>query len=197
MMPMGQPDPTARPELESYLREYPNDPAALVRLAELQQQDGTVDQAVKTYEKVLSDDPLYGPATRQLAKLYGQRHSDDAKAFDVVNRARQSYPDDPEIAKALGILNYRRGYYPQSVELLKEAARNRKHDAEVLYYLGEDYNQLKQWNECKDTVQQALAMNLPPELASNAKRILAVCSDPTSGEPDSSGASSQARPQAQ
>jgi tetratricopeptide (TPR) repeat protein len=196
-MPMGQLDPTARVELESYLREYPNDPAALVRLAELQQQDGTVDQAVKTYEKVLSDDPLYGPATRQLAKLYGQRHSDDPKAFDVVNRARQSYPDDPEIAKALGILNYRRGYYPQSVELLKEAARNRKHDAEVLYYLGEDYNQLKQWNECKDTVRQALAMNLPPELASNAKRILAVCSDPTSEEPDSSGANSQARPQAQ
>ena len=126
-----------RTELENYLRERPNDPAALVRLAELQQRDGAVDQAVKTYEKVVADNPLYAPATRQLALLYGQLSTDSAKAYELVTKARQAYPDDPDIAKTLGILNYRRGYYPQSVELLKEAAAKRKDDPELLYYLGE------------------------------------------------------------
>src|SRR5262249_13130251 len=38
-----------RTELENYLRKWPNDPVAMVRLAEIQQRDGAVDQAVKTY----------------------------------------------------------------------------------------------------------------------------------------------------
>ena len=138
-----------RTELENYLRKWPNDPAALVRLAEIQQRDGAVDQAVKTYEKLIADDPQYAPATRQLALLYGQLSTDSAKAYELVTKARQAYPDDPEIAKTLGILNYRRGYYPQSVELLKQAAAKRKDDPELLYYLGEVHRQLKQCAECK------------------------------------------------
>ena len=94
--------PGVRTELENYLRKQPNDPAALVRLAELQQRDGAVDQAVKTYEKVVADNPLYAPATRQLALLYGQLSTDDPKAYELVTKARQAYPDDPEIAKTLG-----------------------------------------------------------------------------------------------
>src|SRR5262245_47649717 len=52
-----------RTELENFLRKQPNDPAALMRLGEVQQRDGAVDQAVKTYEKVVADNPLYAPAT--------------------------------------------------------------------------------------------------------------------------------------
>ena len=146
---VGAANAGVRTELENYLRQRPNDPAALVRLAEVQERDGAVDQAVKTYEKVVADNPLYAPATRQLALLYGQLSTDSAKAYELVTKARQAYPDDPEIAKTLGILNYRRGYYPQSVELLKQAAAKRKDDPELLYYLGEAYRQLKQYAECK------------------------------------------------
>src|SRR5262249_7870729 len=45
-------DAAARTELENYLREKPNDPEALVRLAQLQERDGAADQAVNTYEKI-------------------------------------------------------------------------------------------------------------------------------------------------
>jgi tetratricopeptide (TPR) repeat protein len=183
--------------LEKYLREWPSDPAALARLAEIQQRDKAVDQAVKTYEKLLADDPYYAPATHQLALLYGQLSTDSQKAYELIEKARQAYPNDPLIAKTLGILNYRRGYYPQSLQLLTEAAAKRKDDAELLYYLGEDYNQLKQWNECRDNLQRALAMNLPPGLESDAKRVLAGCTDPTPQESESSGANSQAAPRAQ
>ena len=164
--------------LENYLRQRPNDPAALVRLAQLQQRDGAVDQAVKTYEKVVADNPLYAPATRQLALLYGQLSTDNPKAYELVTKARQAYPDDPEIAKTLGILNYRRGFYPQAVELLKEAAAKRKDDPELLYYLGEVHRQLKQYDECKEVLQRALTLNLSPGLADDARRALADCSEP-------------------
>jgi tetratricopeptide (TPR) repeat protein len=171
-------DPGVRAELESYLRKEPNDPAALMRLGEVQQRDGAVDQAVKTYEKVVADNPLYAPATRQLALLYGQLSTDTAKAYELVTKARQAYPEDPDIAKTLGILNYRRGYSPRAVELLKEASAKRKNDPELLYYLGEAHRQLKQWDECKQDLESALRLNLSPVLADDARRALTDCSEP-------------------
>src|SRR5262249_56294193 len=105
---------------------------------------GGGDQAVKPYEKVVADTPSYAPAMRQLTRLYGQLSTDSPKAYELVTKARQAYPDDPDIAKTLGILNYRRGYHPQALELLKDAAAKRKDDPELAYYLGEGYHQLKQ-----------------------------------------------------
>jgi lipopolysaccharide biosynthesis regulator YciM len=93
--------------------------------------DGTADQASKTYEKALADYPLCAPATRQLTLLYAQQASDDQKACDLATKARQTYPDDTDIAKALGILTYRRGLCPQATELLKGWARGAM--AERLY----------------------------------------------------------------
>ena len=174
---VGAANAGVRTELENYLRKWPNDPAALVRLAELQQREGAVDQAVKTYEKVIDGDPHYAPATRQLALLYGKLSTDSDKAYELVTKARQAYPGDPGIAKTLGILNYRRGYYPQSIELLKEAAAKQKDDSEVFYYLGEVYRQLKQYTECKETLQRALNLNLPPRFAEDAKSALADCAE--------------------
>jgi tetratricopeptide (TPR) repeat protein len=168
---------TVRTELENYLRESPNDPAALVRLAAIQRQDGAMDQAVKTYEKVIADNPLYAPALRQLALLYGNRPTDDPRAYELVTKAREAYPDDPEIAKTLGILNYRRGNYPQSEDLLKQAAAKRKEDPVLLYYLGAVYHQLKQYAQCKETLQEALSSNLSPELGGDATKALADCTE--------------------
>jgi tetratricopeptide (TPR) repeat protein len=49
---VGTANPGVRTELENYLRKWPNDPAVLVRLAAIQERDGALDQALKTYEKL-------------------------------------------------------------------------------------------------------------------------------------------------
>src|SRR5215471_18671233 len=84
-------DSSARTNLDDYLRKQPNDPTALARLAQLQQRDGKPDEAIKSYEKVLAENPQYGPASRQLAILYGERSTDVAKAYDLAQKARQAY----------------------------------------------------------------------------------------------------------
>jgi tetratricopeptide (TPR) repeat protein len=164
----------ARPPLEAYLQSQPNDPAALTRLAAFQRRAGAADGAREIYEKVITDYPSYGPALRQLAFLYGQQ--DNAKAYELTARARQVYPDDAELAKLFGILSYRRNLLPQSAELLQQAAAKRQDDAELLFYLGEAYHGLKQWSDCKKTLQQAIGLNLSTELADTAKKSLADCS---------------------
>jgi tetratricopeptide (TPR) repeat protein len=166
-----------RKELDDYLRERPNDPAALVRLARLQERDGAQDQAIKTYEKVVDGNPQFAPALLQLVRLYDQHSVDTPKAYDLALKARQAYPQDAEVAKTLGILSYRREYYPRSAELLKEAAEKRADDAVVLYYLGQAHHQLKQWNECKALLERAVTLTLTPRFADEAKRSLAECSE--------------------
>ena len=180
-IPAGTANATVRTQLENYLRESPKDPVALTRLAEVQQQEGAVDQAVKTYEQALADNPSYAPAMRQLALLYGQLSTDSPKAYELVTKAHEAFPDDALITKTLGILSYRRAFYPQSVQLLKEAAAKRKDDPELLYYLGEVHRQLKEYAECKAQLQRALTLNLSPGLAEDARRALADCSDSVPG----------------
>ena len=168
-------NPAARAELENYLRERPNDPAALVRLAALQQRGGEADQAIKTYEKVLADNGQYLPAARQLALIYSRQANPDPKAYELAAKVLQAHPDDPQVAKAFGILNYRRGFYAQSAELLKEAAT--KDDPEALFFLAQTNRELKQWTACKGALEKALALRLPSDLADEAKRALADCAD--------------------
>jgi tetratricopeptide (TPR) repeat protein len=180
-------DAGARADLEKFLQERPNDPAALARLAALQQRDGQLTQAIRTYEKILADNPRYAPATRQLALLYAELPSDAnaTKAFDFALKARDADPSDPEIAKMLGILSYRRKLYPRSLDLFKEASAKRKDDGEILYYLGETHYQLQQWSECKAALVRALILKVPTAIADAAKRTLAQCADniPESTQP--------------
>ena len=113
---------------------------------------------------------------RQLALLYGERSADDPKAYELV-QARQSYPDDAGIAKALGIFNYRRQLYARSATLLEEAARTRKDDPELFYYLGAALQQLNKWRECQSAMERALSLSVSSGLAEKAKQALAECSD--------------------
>jgi tetratricopeptide (TPR) repeat protein len=162
--------------LESYLHEQPNDPAARLRLGELQEREGAVDQAVKTYQKIIEADQHFAPALRRLALLYSQRPSEDASFYDLATKARQAYPEDPDLARVLGILNYQRGFYQQSAELLKEAGTKQSNNAELFYYLGLASHQLQQWSECDSALKRAMNLDLSPKFAGQAKPALVDCS---------------------
>jgi tetratricopeptide (TPR) repeat protein len=172
-----QPSADARAQLDAYLRQQPKDPVALARLAQLQRRDGAIDQAITAYQKAIEVDPYFTPAIRELAIIYSQRPGEESKAYDLATKAREAYPKDAELAKTLGILDLQRGFYPQSVELLNQAATTRKDDADVQFYLGRAYQELKKWNECKASLERAIALQLPRQLAGDAGSRLANCAD--------------------
>jgi len=87
--------------------------------------------------------------------------------------ARTAYPDDPELTRVLGITTYRKGEYARAAELLKTSAAANNQDAPVLFYLGMAQYRLKQRNESRQNLQRAVELNLPGELATEAKRVLA------------------------
>ena len=128
--------------------------------------------AKEIYDKVLALYPAFAPATRQLAILYADKLGDDKKAEELAVKARQMFQDDPELAYALGTISFRRGDHADAVRFLKLSARKRDRHAETFFYLGLAEFQLKNTAESRLQLQRALQLNLPPQEASEAKRVL-------------------------
>ena len=108
-----------------------------------------------------------------MAILYAANPADDQKAYDLATKAREAFPDDPELAKAFGIIVYRRGDFARAARLLQECAGKRSDDAELMYYLGMARYQLKQHAASKQALQRALDLNLSSDFAVEARRALA------------------------
>ena len=72
-----------------------------------------------------------------------------------------------------GRLAFRRGDADRSKQLLQNCQGQFTNDSALLYYLGMDYYKLKERNDSKKTLQQALEIKLPDKLAGEAQRVLA------------------------
>jgi tetratricopeptide (TPR) repeat protein len=161
--------------VEEILKSDPGYVPALMVVATANEQSrlGGITAAKQTYEKVLSRFPDFAPAKKRLAILYAADAADNQKAYELAMKAREAFPNDPEVAKALGIIVYRQGDYSRSAQLLKESASKRNGDAQVMYYLGMAQYRLKKPAESKQSLQRALDLNLPGELVAEARRVLA------------------------
>jgi tetratricopeptide (TPR) repeat protein len=167
------PDAKAAADAEKVLVTQPDYVPALFVSALAQQARGNYKAAAQRYDRALARFPLFAPATRELAILCCDHLAEDQRAYDLAVKARQSYPEDGQVAKALGILTYRKADYSRAAPLLKQSAQASPTDGVAFYYLGMAQYQLKSKAESKASLQKALALNLPAEQAAQARRLLA------------------------
>lgn len=169
-------DPTsaqaAAGQAQKVLASQPDCIPALMVSAQAHDRQADYPGAKLIYEKILAADPLFAPATRQLALLYTAL-GDNQKGYALATKAREAFPNDAEIARTLGILSCHRAEYRRAIQLLKESAQTRSEDAELLYYLGLAHYQIKDRAASKAALQHALALNLAPTLAADARKMLA------------------------
>ena len=169
-------------QAQQILSTEPGYVPALMVCARAQEQQGDFAGAKQLYEKVLTANPLFVSATRDLALLHAYHLGDDAKAYDLAVKAREAFPDDLELSRALGVLACRRGDYSRAAQLLAPIAQRNTQDAELAYYFGLSQHQLSKTaagqqknayrTESKSALQRALALNLQPKLAEDARKIL-------------------------
>lgn len=159
-------------QVQQALKDDPNCTPAVFASGLLQEQRGDLAAARQTYKKILDQNPLFTPAVRQLVLLSVRNPADDKETYELALKAREAFPQDPEVAKALGMLAFRRGDYPRAAQLLTESSAQRVSDAELFYYLGLAQNQLKQKAASANSLRKALALNLKTPLADEAQRIL-------------------------
>jgi tetratricopeptide (TPR) repeat protein len=156
------------------LQKEPNNVPALMVSALLSERAGATNEAEQIWQKVLVIYPRFAPAMRELAIHYSHspNAADQKKAYDFAQDARASMPDDLRLAKTLGILAYGQTHYDISMRELRQCVEKSAPDGEVFYYLGMDYIKLKQRNDSKQALQQALKLGLADNLAGQARDTL-------------------------
>jgi len=164
--------PETLAEVQKVLKADPDCVPALMASAVAVDHQANYQEAARLYERVLARFPAFAPAAKNLARLYCDNLGDDRKAYSLASKARESFPDDPELARLCAILAYRQGNFSLSLQMLQDCLRKNDKDAELLYYLGMTQYRLKQPKPSRQTLERALALNLQPKLAQDARHTL-------------------------
>ena len=162
----------AESQAEAVLQNEPDNLPALMLLAVTREKQRRLDEARHAYESILARYPHFALAAKRLSILYFEHFGEEQKALELAAKARETLSDDPELAALLGKIAFRRKDYERSVQLLEQAARDGRADAEVFYYLGLSYHGLDHFAECRQALQKALALNDKDVLAEEARQIL-------------------------
>jgi len=154
------------------LAQDPNYLPALMVAGLAREEENDPTGAAAFYERILAQDELFAPATRQLARIYVQRTGGDEKTFNLAVKARAAFPTDPDVATTLGIVNYRRGDYGAAARLFRESLQRRPDEAETEYYLGMSHYNLRDLEESKAELQHAIDLRLSEREADDAQHTL-------------------------
>src|SRR6185369_4525502 len=105
------PDPAGKLglELQQLLAATPPYVPALFISALDKQKKSQLEAATQLYKQILALYPSFVPATRNLGLLYFTQGQDDQNASELLAKARETFPEDQDVARALGILTYRKG----------------------------------------------------------------------------------------
>jgi tetratricopeptide (TPR) repeat protein len=158
-------------ELEKGLAQSPKNVPLMVLKGMLQQQQGSIDDAKKTYEQALQINPRAAVAANNLAYIY-QEQGNLEEALRLAEIAREQVPDSPDIADTLGWILYKRGTYDRALGLLKEAAAKKPENADILFHLGFTHNKLGQFTETAQVLKQAMTLAPKSDMAVEAQAIL-------------------------
>lgn len=160
-------------EAQQALQSNPAFVPALMVTGVNQEHAGNFKAAQEAYAKALDVFPKFSPAQRLLTLVDARHFPDDPKGLAFGEDARAAYPDDADVNRSLAIISFSQGKYSRSAELLRPGSEDGTGDGEAMYYLGMDYFHLKRSRECKRALERAMAMKIPDNLATDAKKTLA------------------------
>jgi tetratricopeptide (TPR) repeat protein len=122
--------------LDAAIGKNPQDAAAFMLVGMIQADGKNFQAAAGAYEKILAINPKFAPALNNLAWLYSEQLGQIEKGFELAQRARQLFPNDPSTADTLGWILFQKGQFPDAANLLAESARKLPDEQEVQFHLG-------------------------------------------------------------
>lgn len=121
---------TAQEVVAKGLEANQANPLLLVADGDLKQARGDADGAVRSYRKVLADNPGFAPALVSLARAEASKGKDE-EAEAMLRSALSADPNDFSAAGELGLIEARRGAYESALTHLKKAWADSKMDAKI------------------------------------------------------------------
>jgi tetratricopeptide (TPR) repeat protein len=171
---VDQMSPADVERLENRYSQTPADVIAGLKLAQLYQQQGRIEEAGKHYEQLLQQNSRLVPALVNLAQLYARDPGRRKDAADLLQQALSLEPNDPRISHLLGRLTYEMGNYRGSLALLEESARRRRQDPELQFDLGMAYLAMGRLNDSEVSIKSSLGNSSSFSRADQARETLAL-----------------------
>jgi tetratricopeptide (TPR) repeat protein len=154
-MRMGKFD-KALPVLTNLAEQYSGAPEVEALLAEAQAGAGHVDEAIKSLEDLVLDEPRFYPA---LADLY-QRERRWKEAAGAYEKAIQRAPRDTDLRTNLAFVLLNLGepaQFQRARDLLSTVLKENPHDARALYLLSQTERELDDLDGAETTARRLLA----------------------------------------
>jgi tetratricopeptide (TPR) repeat protein len=164
-------------QLESTLKQHPNDLFARLQLAGLYEKQKAFAQAAAQYESVLKINPKLLSPSIQLAQLNAGPLHNSEKALDFAKKARAIAPTNAKIAGMLGEIAYRAGNFTWAYSLLQESARQLTGDPDVLHNCAWAAYSLGKVSEARDLMQRAMQAGPASSITEDAKSFLSMTVD--------------------
>ena len=143
--------------LSKYLKEFPEDPQALLQRGYLLQELGRHDESRAAYRSLIEAKPDFAAAYNNLATLEDEAFNNLKTAADYARKAYSLDPNQPAISGTLGWIEWKLGNFSTALPLLEVAAAKMPTDPEVLYRYAMAQYSMGQATEATSTFRAVLA----------------------------------------
>jgi tetratricopeptide (TPR) repeat protein len=150
----------------------PNDVTALVRLAMLLDALGRKDEAKPYYERALRVEPDNGVALNNLAYIKAEEGTDLDEALAYAQRAKQRYPQEPNISDTLGWIYIKKNLSDDAIRLYRDLVTKYPDNATFRYHLAMALFQRGDRVTAKREGQQALQASQSKEEQAKIRDLL-------------------------
>jgi tetratricopeptide (TPR) repeat protein len=158
--------------LNEVIKMDPKNINALMLSGTLHQRINDIPRAREEYEEVVALSPGFALAANNLAYIYSEYVEDYDKALRMAEMARQSAPNDPNIADTLGWVLYKRNKFEMALNYLKESTAKLPDNTEIQFHLGMIQYRLGNYDEAKLILNHILESKGKFEGALEARRVL-------------------------
>jgi len=160
----------ARKILQQWLGENKDDVNVGLILAMSYQENDLVDQAIKTYQHILSVQPKNMMSLNNLAWLYDTKG--DKRGVQFAERAYALAPENPAVVDTYGWLLLHFGEVNKGLTLIQGAAIKAPHMLEIRYHLAVALNEVGRKDEARKELQRLLRNGKAFNNVDDAKALL-------------------------
>ncbi|MGO9241077.1 MAG: tetratricopeptide repeat protein [Bryobacteraceae bacterium] len=136
----------------------PKHPRLSLDIALAMESLGMRHEALPYYKTILSLEPGNAVALNNLAFLMAEEGRDLDTAFTYIQKAKQQYPDDVNIADTMGWIMLKKALYDDALSIFTDLVKRDPHKALFRYHLGVALYNKRDVTGARQSLQMALAL---------------------------------------
>jgi tetratricopeptide (TPR) repeat protein len=151
----------------------PKSPRLNLDMALAMESVGMKHEAYPYYKTVLTVDPANAVALNNLAFLLAEEGRDLDSALTFIQKAKQQYPDNDDIADTMGWIYLKRNMNDDALSLFRDVVKRNPGRALFRYHLGAAQYQKHDFQAAKQSLQSALTLKSTKDEEAKIRELLA------------------------